>query len=391
LMSNLEHLDSVYFGLGIWALGLAWAAVAWSGAVAPVDLGLALGSSALLIGSIVASFGDLTVGNTALGLGTAAALITAGVVLSSVFVLVAGTVAVFILVPRIAFDSFGDAGGGAVALLVSGLVLVAAAVGVSRLGRRVVAESRRSTRRRASGREFGITHRRAVVVAAIALVVLVAGFILLVGYVPPPSFPDVSEAAPAPPGTVVFQRWEDQQTCIYTIPAAGGRQDRVACDPEFGQPLGWTADGHIAVLTYGPEAARVKVLHPTTGEVVATGAAVGAEQAMYEAHEARGRFGGKQLEATAYRGSAGIATRSEGDAVGDSLEEILRVEAPRTYGMWDLQWSPDGRWILVVDSENRIIVAAADGSRGPFLVVKEANSPAWFIPGNDTYTVTIEG
>ena len=84
---------------------------------------------------------------------------------------------------------------------------------------------------------------------------------------------------------------------------------------------------------------------------------------------------------------------------------LLRVEAGKRYLFEDVQWSPDGEWVLIRDSEGNLLVIGAKGrpaSRalvsdaafqpvvdhlGPYKLV--ATGPlAWLIPQNPTYTVS---
>ena len=62
------------------------------------------------------------------------------------------------------------------------------------------------------------------------------------------------------------------------------------------------------------------------------------------------------------------------------------MKGPSSHGFFDLQ--PDGAWATVVDSMGRLVVVSA-GTMGPYLVSIDDLKPAWYIPGETTYTIEI--
>ncbi len=65
---------------------------------------------------------------------------------------------------------------------------------------------------------------------------------------------------------------------------------------------------------------------------------------------------------------------------GDERTTLLDVTGPRDYGIWDASWSPDGRFALVTDSERRVLVIPADGSRDARALTTRADLLAWYQP-----------
>jgi hypothetical protein len=128
-----EHVEAPYFGLLVWGIGLAWACLAWGEVVPPRWTGYALASIALLVGPNIFAIDDLRVVGLALGLITAAALIVAAVTLRTTLLLWFGALGVFVFVPQAIFRFFGDTLGAPVALLISGIVVLASGLVIPRL------------------------------------------------------------------------------------------------------------------------------------------------------------------------------------------------------------------------------------------------------------------
>ena len=61
---------------------------------------------------------------------------------------------------------------------------------------------------------------------------------------------------------------------------------------------------------------------------------------------------------------------------------VLKVTDPGDYFLNSARWSPVGRWILVHDNLNRVIVMVADGDPKPRILLRDADlfSLDWFIP-----------
>jgi hypothetical protein len=174
----------------------------------------------------------------------------------------------------------------------------------------------------------------AVVVAGIVTLV-VAGAVWRYGIVPVPEFPALA-ARPDPSitGTVTFHG-DDQ--CPRVVPAAGGRVRRAGlCDRTLlaGAPAGEPrlADGSEVEVPYDDDQrARIVARSPVDGR-----------------------------ERT-----------------------LVSVRAPADYSFETVVVSPDRRFLLVVDSEGRLLVGTADGASGLRLLATGAESygrPVWHQP-----------
>lgn len=141
-LGEFPHMPEEFFGLAIWAIGVAWALLAWGLLIAPERTGYVLGSAAMLIGAqafAVAPPGDLGWG-LLLGIVTAVALLIAAVAARDTILLGFGAAGIFIFVPQIIFKFFADTIGVPVALFLTGVALLGTALLVARLRVEVVRE-----------------------------------------------------------------------------------------------------------------------------------------------------------------------------------------------------------------------------------------------------------
>lgn len=131
-MAILAQVDDTivsWGGLLIWALGIAWMLLAYARVLAPLRAALVLGALGALTGPLF-MFDD----NWALwlGLATAIALIVIGIGKSITALGGMAVVALFVYIPRIVFEYVGEGLAAVVAMLFTGIVLVAIAIIVAR-------------------------------------------------------------------------------------------------------------------------------------------------------------------------------------------------------------------------------------------------------------------
>ncbi|MFZ0493210.1 MAG: DUF2157 domain-containing protein [Acidimicrobiia bacterium] len=126
-----------WFGLVIWSIGIACVLLAWGTVLKPGGTSYGLGIAAILLGPTMASAGLDQAWPLWLGLLTAAALLVASISLREIVLLVGGAGAVFIFLPQLIFTYFRDTLGVPVALFLSGVLLIAAALLIARLKREV--------------------------------------------------------------------------------------------------------------------------------------------------------------------------------------------------------------------------------------------------------------
>ena len=180
--------------------------------------------------------------------------------------------------------------------------------------------------------------RKATVAIAVAgaVTLAVAGAVWRYGIVPVPLFPSLAvRPDPSIPGMVAFRGDDD---CLRVVPAAGGAVRRVGpCDDD----------------DFGPGSFREARL------------ADGSEVEIPYDDEQRARI---------------VARAPDGEE-----RTLVSVRAPADYSFETVVVSPDGRFLLAVDSEGRLLIGTADGSSGLRLLATGAepygrplwDQPAW--------------
>lgn len=236
--------------------------------------------------------------------------------------------------------------------------------------------------------------RRAVLASTlvVALLLAVGGLVLVLRPVGVPSFPSLArdpDAAIA--GTVAFlvDAPAGGGTCLHVVPAGGGPTIELACGLGV-DGLGWTADGRLVLATGGPSGPVVVVLAPEPG---AEAVPVATEVADLRVRGDRQLLDGQRLLVSSDgRGR----TRLDVGAADGSATTLLELRGPRGYELVDALWSPDGAWVSAIDAAGRLLIVdprtpgearvlvagvVAEAGVGPLATV------AWFIPGEDAFTV----
>lgn len=240
--------------------------------------------------------------------------------------------------------------------------------------------------------------RRAIVsiVAAASVLVVVTVIIFIFGVIPLPDFPSLAEQPdPSIPGTVAYVAFDDDP-CLVTVPASGrGVVEWVWCGRQYVEFPSWTADGLLVVVDYTAQPSYL-LIDPTTGTAVdripQDGQPGEPVPLPYPSTVRQERPDGARVRTDGLRGGeASVIVRIDGED-----QAILTVEnAPSDYSFVDAQWSPDGAWVLVSDTAGRLLIVGADGNPAARVLVDGLQEwgaqAAWYIPGNDTYTVEIPG
>lgn len=233
------------------------------------------------------------------------------------------------------------------------------------------------------------TRRRTLVAAIGAGVVVVVILVVIVvfGFVSPPTFPHLADQPNTGiPGRVAYLRYEARERgpCIYVVDASGGPERSVGCDLVT-HDLAWSTDGHLLALGYDTAGLEAAVLDPATGEVVGFFEDADALEEYQRINRSRHPEAGRLItDRDAHRNTSVSVLPPGGGPV-----EIVSAEGPRDYSFFSALWSPDGRWVLIMDSSSRLLVVSADGSQGPYVLAERANSPAWFVPGRSEFTVDV--
>lgn len=126
--------DQVWFSLLVWSVAVAWALLGRGGVIRPAGGAIALGGAGGLIALQVGTF-DAPVALLSLGIVTSVALVALAIVDDRTLVLVIGSLGLFVMVPQLTFELFGDAIGAPATLLVIGLLLVLLSIGLGRARR----------------------------------------------------------------------------------------------------------------------------------------------------------------------------------------------------------------------------------------------------------------
>lgn len=212
-----------------------------------------------------------------------------------------------------------------------------------------------------------------IVAAAVAAIVILGG----VRY---PAFSTVAEQPePAVVGRIAFARWDGNEQCVVVVEQ--GREPReLTCENHGGfGALGWTADGRLSVERWAGSGEEELVLDPETGDVMdrrllppddgAEPAGVGNSPAWERDDGSRLVTGGTDREAWVE------LVRSDGEA-----SRLLQVEGPRHYRFDDATFSPDGEWVLITDSEERLLIAPTGGGPTRLLTQDGGTEPVWWQP-----------
>jgi hypothetical protein len=124
LANRVSGSDSLP-GVGVWVVGVAWSALAWSGLTRPPRLGLVGGAIAAIFGAMVTAATDP---GMAFLVATLAAVVTAGVVLRDPAVLGVGALGVVVNVPAAVQRWYPGSTAAPLVLMALGLGIVALAV-----------------------------------------------------------------------------------------------------------------------------------------------------------------------------------------------------------------------------------------------------------------------
>ena len=235
-----------------------------------------------------------------------------------------------------------------------------------------------------------MTDTRKALISAVASVVvvgLVVGLVLLFALRPAPGYPSLSDQPdPSITGTIAFARWERDGMCISTLPAGGGGEEfEVICDQNigFGEfTTGWTPDGLLIVEEFRPSGELFRLVDPATGDTVERVpfemTSVTREPLPIDRFSAT--FDGLTVEVDGTRGDPHLIIFGK-----DKTERIvLSEEGPGDYWYDWATWSPDGNWILLNDSEDRLIIVSPTGDPNPRILTDDIDTwmgASWFIEG----------
>jgi hypothetical protein len=136
--------DPMWYGLTTAAVGVAWMLLGIGGWLRPRVLAETIGGAVAVLGMQSGAM-DQRMLMLSLGVALAAGLVALAIAGDRVHHLVVGAAGLFLLVPQLVFELFGDAIGAPATLLVIGLLLVLLAVGIGRARREVEPPRRRGS------------------------------------------------------------------------------------------------------------------------------------------------------------------------------------------------------------------------------------------------------
>jgi hypothetical protein len=205
---------------------------------------------------------------------------------------------------------------------------------------------------------------RGYLIGAAAIVVLVAVLALVFGVVRPPAVAGLTDVERAAlPGGVAWTQFDERSGCTQLVVARPDDGSKaIACDTQLDQVIGWTTDG-ILTVTWIDEGQRIETRDPSTGEVLAT-MNVTVVKDRPESDSIEGGYVVSRSEGTL------VVARPGGTAVWET-------PADARYEIGTLAVSPDGAWVAITDSAERLLVVRTDGSETPAVWATGVREWAW--------------
>lgn len=213
-----------------------------------------------------------------------------------------------------------------------------------------------------------MSHERRVTLAIvgcvnIAIIVVIA--IVAMGLNRVPSFVSLADHPDAARrGTVAYVRRDGRDGwCVVVADASGAPRKDLLCNTgRFGTPrLSWNPDNRLRVDRYDYSRSSTKtttLIDPVSGTMTDTTT----EESDWRDYDLA------RPESTAPDGTRIRTSDTDGAVRIDlvardgSVTTLLRATGPRDYRIRDAVWAPDGTWLLVQDSDGRLLVVPRDGS-----------------------------
>jgi len=201
---------------------------------------------------------------------------------------------------------------------------------------------------------------RGLLVAAALLVVVTVVLVVVFGMQRPPSLATLADdPVDGPSAAVAWMAWERGEACVG-VARPSGVVTAPWCSPAGGEVVRFSGD-EIVVRTW-EAGERLRTIDLDDGRPT----------------------GWLPAEDDLAVDPVPDAVWPERDDRGLTLREIgsdrvlWRVEAPERYTIDSSAHSPDGAWILMVDSAGRLLVVPADASAPPRVWAEDV--PAWPVP-----------
>jgi len=213
------------------------------------------------------------------------------------------------------------------------------------------------------------------VVAAAALVVVAVAVVFLIGVRDVPDYPSIAEQTQPPlDGRLAIQRGVEQPrtTCVDIMEAATGAIS-VSCLPiEDAMWLGWDADGHLLVASFDSAGPVLRTIDVDSGKTLKEEALPKETQPPDNSK----RADGSRVFTEWHEDGRAEVWVDPPDAAASLL---FSARGPDGYSFWSASWSPQGDHVLVSDSEQRVIIIAAEGDASP-RTIDDTQQVAWYQP-----------
>lgn len=188
----------------------------------------------------------------------------------------------------------------------------------------------------------------ALLVAAGTLAIVVVILVLVFGVARPPSLAALADDPdPAPSASVAWIEHDGGDPCLHVADPDGTRTE-LRCDHDVGEPIAWDADGiHVRSWDVWDE---VRVFDAETGEDVA--------QRTIGDPDVRDIHADTDVVTRTRDGTLTVSIRTTGQVVWET-------EVHDTYHVRTAVRSPDGDWVALLDSADRLVVVPSDGAEEP--------------------------
>ncbi len=207
------------------------------------------------------------------------------------------------------------------------------------------------------------TRNVVLLVVAAVLVIAVVVVVLLFGVARPPEVVAlVDQPDPSPSAAVVWNDDRNDEPCL-TVASPDGTTTELTCTDEFGEVIAWDDNG-VVVRTWGARD-RLQWIDPATGE----------QQQRDEVDDPTGfeTYRTSDITSRARSGTLRVTLDETGEVIWETdAHDGYRVQAGAV--------SPDGAWVAMVDSADRLLVVPADGSQPPRVWAEDVASweaPVW--------------
>lgn len=174
-------------------------------------------------------------------------------------------------------------------------------------------------------------------------------------------------------GTVAYISTGGNGKCVGLVAAAGRPTKQLACFESSPTTLQWVSPARLEVTHYSAAQNRDDrwrmIIDVRTGERESVPKSkIPADQPAVSAATGPN---GERVDSSSSRGRLRVRLT---DAAG--TRELLSVAAPYTYTFGDPVWSPDGKWFVVKDDLDQIVLITVNDPSQTRVLVKDAYGPA---------------